>query len=99
MTSYIKSSHISSMTTAEAANYVSFYWGGAMVGRFLGAYAMRYMPPSKLLADNCIFAGILVVVSMVSSGPLAMWSIILVGMAIRSCSRPSSRCRSAASAR
>jgi MFS transporter, FHS family, L-fucose permease len=80
MVSYITSPHISSMTTAEAANYVAFYWGGAMVGRFLGAYAMRYMPPSKLLADNCIFAGILVVLSMFASGPLAMWAIILVGV-------------------
>jgi FHS family L-fucose permease-like MFS transporter len=68
------------MTTATAASYLSFYWGGAMVGRFLGALAMRYLPPSKMLADNCVAAVFMILVSMAAHGPLAMWSILLVGV-------------------
>ncbi|MGC9953558.1 MAG: sugar MFS transporter [Rhizomicrobium sp.] len=77
---YITSPHISHMTTASAANYLSMYWGGAMVGRFVGAFAMRIVPPSKMLADNCIAAGVLIVISMIATGPLAMWAILLVGI-------------------
>jgi FHS family L-fucose permease-like MFS transporter len=77
---YISSPHISHMTTATAASYLSFYWGGAMVGRFLGALAMRYLPPSKMLADNCVAAVFMILVSMAAHGPLAMWSILLVGV-------------------
>ncbi|MDE2184295.1 MAG: sugar MFS transporter [Alphaproteobacteria bacterium] len=79
--SYTTSPHISHMTTADAARYLSFYWGGAMVGRFvIGAFLLRFVPPSKMLADNCIAAVFLIVVSMLAHGPLAMWAILLVGM-------------------
>lgn len=79
--SYIVSPHISAMTTTEAARYLSFYWGGAMVGRFLiGAILLRYVQPPKMLADNCVFAIILVGISMATSGPAAMWAILLVGL-------------------
>ena len=78
---YISSPHISHMTTAEAAGYLSFYWGGAMVGRFvIGAAAMRYVPPPKILADNCVAAAILLVISMAATGPISMWTILLVGL-------------------
>jgi FHS family L-fucose permease-like MFS transporter len=77
---YISSPHISHMTPAAAAGYLSFYWGGAMVGRFVGAFAMRYLPPSKMLADNCVAAVFMILLSMAATGPLAMWSILLVGI-------------------
>jgi FHS family L-fucose permease-like MFS transporter len=78
---YIVSPHISQMTTTEASRYLSFYWGGAMVGRFLiGAVLLRFVPPPKMLADNCIAAIIMVAVSMAAHGPLAMWAILLVGL-------------------
>jgi MFS transporter, FHS family, L-fucose permease len=81
MISYITSAHVSHMTTSDAAHYLSFYWGGAMVGRFLiGAVMLRYVAPSKMLADNCIGAAALVGLSMVTNGPLAMWTILLVGV-------------------
>ena len=79
--SYLASPHISHMTTADAAGYLKWYWGGAMVGRFvIGAILMRFVPPPKMLADNCIFAVALIVFSMVATGPLSMWTILLVGI-------------------
>jgi len=78
---YMASPHISHMTTAEAANYLSYYWGGAMVGRFvIGAIMLRYTAPSKILADNCVAAVFLIALSVAANGPLAMWAILLVGL-------------------
>jgi len=78
---YLSSPHISQMTAAAAAGYLSVYWGGAMLGRFvIGAAGMRYLTPSKILADNCVAAVVLVGLSIVASGPLAMWAILLVGL-------------------
>ena len=47
--SYLTQGDIGAMTPADAANYVAFYWGGAMVGRFIGAALMRRIAPSRLL--------------------------------------------------
>ena len=78
---YMASPHISHMTTAEAANYLSYYWGGAMVGRFvIGAIMMRFAAPSTILADNCVAAVVLIALSMAANGQIAMWAILLVGL-------------------
>lgn len=78
---YMVSPHISQMTTAEAANYLSYYWGGAMVGRFLiGAIMMRFAAPSTILAENCLAALFLITLSMAATGQVAMWAILLVGL-------------------
>ena len=64
----------------EAAMYESFYWAGAMVGRFIGAAAMQKIAAGKALAFNAIAASILVAITVLSSGALAMWAILLVGL-------------------
>ena len=71
---------IAGLEEIEAAKYVSFYWAGAMVGRFIGAAAMQKIAAGKALAFNAIAASILVAVTVFSSGALAMWSILLVGL-------------------
>jgi FHS family L-fucose permease-like MFS transporter len=62
-----------------AADYVSFYWGGAMVGRFLGAALLRRFRPGQLLALCATFAALLVTASMSLGGHTAMWTILAVG--------------------
>lgn len=79
LVNYFSQSYIMGITEKEAAKYVSFYWGGAMVGRFIGAALLRKIKTSRLLGFNAVAAAILVTISMISSGPIAMWSIILVG--------------------
>jgi len=51
-----------------------------MVGRFIGAVAMRSIPAGKALAFNATMAAVLVLVTVMSTGALAMWAIILVGL-------------------
>jgi len=65
---------------AEAARYISLYWGGAMVGRFIGSALLQKIKTSTLLALAAVVAALLVAVSVGSSGHFAMWSILAVGL-------------------
>ncbi len=62
-----------------AAKYISLYWGGAMIGRFIGSAILQKVKTSWVLAFCTIMAALLVTISVMSSGPVAMWSILLVG--------------------
>jgi MFS transporter, FHS family, L-fucose permease len=72
--------YIASLKPADAAKYVSFYWGGAMVGRFIGFAVMRAVSPGKTLAFNAGTCILLITIAATTSGSLAMWSIIAVGL-------------------
>lgn len=60
--------------------FVMFYWSGAMIGRFIGAYLTKIIEPSKVLALFATSALTLIAVSMLTDGFVAMWSILLVGL-------------------
>lgn len=78
--SFLGEDNIASLAEAQAANYIAYYWGGAMVGRFIGAALMRYVAANKILAFNAIAAVILLIVAITSSGQTAMWAILSVGL-------------------
>lgn len=65
---------------AVAARYISLYWGGAMVGRFIGSAVLQKVKTSKVLAFCGIMAALMVTISVLTSGPVAMWSILSVGL-------------------
>ena len=71
---------IGGFSHAEAAHYIAYYFGGAMVGRFIGAAVMQKIKAGKVLAFNAICACILVALAMVSTGAMAMWALLLVGL-------------------
>lgn len=71
---------IAGLSEVEAGTYISYYWGGAMVGRFIGAVVMQKINAGKVLAFNSVAASILVMVAMLTTGPVAMWSLLLVGL-------------------
>jgi FHS family L-fucose permease-like MFS transporter len=64
----------------EAAKYISLYWGGAMIGRFIGSALLQKIKAGKLLAFAAVMAGLLVTISVVTNGHIAMWSILAVGL-------------------
>jgi len=78
--SFLGDSNVASIDAGKAANYVSFYWGGAMIGRFIGFAAMRYVSPGKALAFNSAMSIALILTAIFSHGSIAMWSIIAVGL-------------------
>ncbi|MDR7332915.1 sugar MFS transporter [Roseateles asaccharophilus] len=68
------------MTTAQASPYLSLYWGGAMVGRFVGVALMRVMAPGRLLAVHAALAVALIAVGVTTHGQVAMWALLAVGL-------------------
>jgi FHS family L-fucose permease-like MFS transporter len=71
---------VAGLAENEAGKYVSFYWGGAMVGRFIGAAVMQKIHPGKVLVFNALAATCLVLITINSSGSIAMWAILSVGL-------------------
>lgn len=71
---------IAGLAEQDAGKYVSFYWGGAMVGRFIGSAVMQKIHPGKVLAFNALAAAALVLATMLGSGTLAMLTILAVGL-------------------
>jgi MFS transporter, FHS family, L-fucose permease len=76
---YFGPADIASLAAKIAAGYVSFYWAGAMVGRFLGAGLLRKFRARHLLGTFAICTSMLVSLSMLTHGQFAMWSILAVG--------------------
>ena len=70
---------IAGLPEAIAAGYLSFYWGGAMVGRFIGSGVMQKVRTGPILGGAAIIAATLVVTSLVTHGHTAMWALIAVG--------------------
>ena len=60
--------------------FVIFYWGGAMIGRFVGAYLTKIMVPGKVLAIFASLAIAMILISINTTGLLSMWSILAVGL-------------------
>jgi MFS transporter, FHS family, L-fucose permease len=63
-----------------AARYVSLYWGGAMVGRFIGSWLLTKFRTSAVLGTAAVVACGLVVTSIITHGHTAMWAILAVGL-------------------
>jgi len=79
LVNYLGLPAIAGLSAKTAAGYVSFYWGGAMIGRFLGAPILRRFKAGYVLALCAIAAAALVTASMMSGGRAAMWVILAVG--------------------
>jgi FHS family L-fucose permease-like MFS transporter len=79
LVNYFGLPEIAGLSAKTAAGFVSFYWGGAMIGRFLGAGLLRRFKPGYLLAVCAICAAGLVTASMLLGGHTAMWTILAVG--------------------
>ena len=77
---YLSMPDIGDINEATAAGYVSLYWGGAMLGRFVGFVLLRWFDPRRLLGIFALISTLLVATTLLSSGALAMWSVVAVGL-------------------
>jgi FHS family L-fucose permease-like MFS transporter len=80
LVNYFSLPEIAGLTAKSAAGFVSFYWAGAMIGRFLGAGLLRRVKAGNLLALCALFAATLVMMSMAVHGHTAMWCMLSVGL-------------------
>ena len=88
---YLMQSEVLGMAAEDAGKHVPYYWGGAMVGRFIGAYLLRVFSPGKVLASAAGMVILLLGVSANTTGALSGWSLLSrSGSSIPSCSPRSS---------
>ncbi|RZU43181.1 sugar MFS transporter [Edaphobacter modestus] len=71
---------IAAFSERTAAKYVSLYWGGAMIGRFIGSWLLTKLKTSTVLGTAAVVAFGLVVMSILTHGHTAMWAILAVGL-------------------
>jgi FHS family L-fucose permease-like MFS transporter len=77
---YLAHPQIVGISETSAAIYLSYYWGGAMIGRFAGSLLLRFIAPPRLLGLFAAVAAALLAASMASRGSLALWSMVAIGL-------------------
>jgi FHS family L-fucose permease-like MFS transporter len=77
---YFHQPEIGGLPEIVAAKYVSYYWGGAMIGRFIGSAILQKLKTGTVLAFAAVAACALVCISMLTTGNVAMWTILAVGL-------------------
>jgi MFS transporter, FHS family, L-fucose permease len=80
LVNYFSQPDIGNMSEQAAAGLLSLYWGGAMVGRFIGSALQQKIAANKILGVAAMIAALLVIASMLTFGHVAMWTIIAVGL-------------------
>ncbi len=77
---FVSQPEIANLTHEKAGQYLTFLWGGMMVGRFLGSAIMQKVDAGLVLAAFSVGAFIVMLVTVFTTGPVAMWALILVGL-------------------
>ncbi|KZN46654.1 sugar MFS transporter [Pseudoalteromonas luteoviolacea] len=80
LVSFLHQPSIAGLNEAEAAKLIAYYWGGAMIGRFIGAAVMQKIAGGKVLAFNAVVSMCLIVFAVNQTGALAMWAMLAVGL-------------------
>lgn len=68
------------MPEAGASRFVALYWGGAMVGRFIASVVLKKVGSAQVLGFSAMAATLLVLISVMTSGNIAAWTIVAVGL-------------------
>jgi FHS family L-fucose permease-like MFS transporter len=77
---YLEQANVWHVSQQTAGNYVLYYWGGAMAGRFIGSAVLRVISPGKVLATVASGAILLILLSANTSGAVAGWSLLAIGL-------------------
>lgn len=80
LVNFMSQPEVGGLTEKAAGSYLSLYWGGAMVGRFIGAVVLRKIKPAYVLAFNAACAIALLLVAMSTAGRVAMWAVLAIGL-------------------
>lgn len=80
LVNFLGQPEIAGLPEATAAGFVSYYWGGAMVGRFIGSALLQRVNPGKLLGIFALIASGLVFTTAFTTGSTVMWTILSVGL-------------------
>ncbi|MGA3157765.1 MAG: sugar MFS transporter [Steroidobacteraceae bacterium] len=78
--SYLMRSDVLGLGAEAAGKHVIFYWGGAMVGRFIGSYLLKLFSPGKLLASAATGVIALLLISANTTGLVSGWALLAIGL-------------------
>lgn len=78
--SYLMQAHVMGLEEQAAGKLIGLYWGGAMVGRFIGSAILRLVSPGKVLAGVALGAIALLAISTQTSGALSGYSLLAIGL-------------------
>jgi FHS family L-fucose permease-like MFS transporter len=80
LVNFMSQPEVGGLTEKTAGSYLSLYWGGAMVGRFIGAVVLRKIKPGYVLAFNAACAIALLLIAISTAGKAAMWAVLAIGL-------------------
>jgi FHS family L-fucose permease-like MFS transporter len=78
--SFLGEPNIAGLPEQTAAKYIPLYWGGLMIGRFVGAAILQKFSAQKVLVLASIAAFIFVGITILTDGPISMWAMLLTGL-------------------
>ena len=77
---YLMQDHVMGLQEQAAGKLIGLYWGGAMVGRFIGSAVLRVLSPGKVLACVSIAAIALLIISTQTTGDVSGYTLLAVGL-------------------
>ncbi|MBB1386069.1 L-fucose:H+ symporter permease [Pseudoalteromonas sp. SG45-5] len=80
LVNYFGEAHIAGLEEHAAATLISYYWGGAMVGRFIGSALLQKIAPSKAIAFNACCVIALLLITIFTQGDVALYSVLAIGL-------------------
>ena len=80
LVNFMAQDSVAGLPEKTAGQYLSLYWGGAMVGRFIGSAVLRHVKAGTLLAFNAACVVVLLLVGMTVQGTVAMWAVLAIGL-------------------
>jgi FHS family L-fucose permease-like MFS transporter len=80
LVNYMMNPDVGGLTEGAAGKHLSLYWGGAMVGRFVGSALLQKFKPGTVLAVNAACAAALLLIAIASSGAVSMWAVLAIGL-------------------
>jgi len=77
---FLGEANIAGFAEKKAATYIPLYWGGLMIGRFLGAAILQKASAQKVLCFSALASVVLLAVTILTNGYVAMWAMLSVGL-------------------
>jgi MFS transporter, FHS family, L-fucose permease len=77
---YLMQAHVMGLQEQAAGKLIGLYWGGAMIGRFIGSAVLRVLSPGKVLAYAAVGAIALIGLSSQTTGSFSGYSLLAIGL-------------------
>ncbi len=77
---YLMQTEVLNLPEQSAGKLIALYWGGALIGRFIGSGLLRVVSPGLLLASVALGAITLITISANTTGVVAGYSLLAVGL-------------------